>query len=167
MRAIILSIGLLGLLSVALAEDLRTEVKSTADEVCKALMNKDIAGFSKALAGKVAPDFKYYDTPTTKPMTFDQMVATMKMGLGMMSKVTTAEERLVSLKTAGDTTTAITSHTMVGRTLPDKDKKFHTMSFVGVSVDVYKKVGGTWKLSSMTWKSTEQKIDGHRQKPGM
>jgi hypothetical protein len=168
MKAIILPVTILGLLSVAFADDIRSEIKPVSDEVCKALSNRDITAFKKALTGKVTADFKYFDTPTAKPMNFDQMVATMKMGLSQMSKVTLADERLLSTsKQVGDSITVLTIHHMTGLTTPGPDKKTHSMSFAGVSTDVYKKVGGKWLLSSMTWKSTEQKMDGHRMKPGM
>jgi len=167
MKAILLSISLLGLLSVAYADDLRPGINATSDEVCKALMNRDIGAFKKALAGKVTADFKYYDTPTTKPMSYDQMVSVMGQSLAAMSKVTIATEKLLHAKIEGDTATVLTIHRMTGTLVPGKDGKSHSMSFSGVSTDMYKKVGGTWKFASMTWKSTEQKMDGHRIKAGM
>jgi hypothetical protein len=160
MKAIIVSISFLGLVFVALADDVRSQIKILGTQVSAALMKKDIAAFSAAMKGNVTSDFKYYDNAKAKPMTFDQMVGGMKMGLAMISQMKSADDRLLSLKTVGDTTTAKTIHSLVGLIADPKTKRNHTMSFSGVSVDVFKKVGGSWKMSSMTWLSQGRKMDG-------
>jgi hypothetical protein len=159
MKAIILPVCVLGLLTSAFADDIRPQLAALNDSVSKALVKKDIAAFSAAMKGKVTPDFKYFETTASKAMTFDQMVAEMKGGLAMMTKITSAESRLLKLTASPSTATVLTSHHMTGL-IPGKGKQPHTMTFTGVSVDVFKKTGAIWKMASMTWKATERKIDG-------
>jgi len=165
MKAIILPLCVLGLMTTALADDIRPQLKAMDDAVCKAMQKKDLVAFDNALKGVISPDFKYYETPASKPMTYAQMLSEMKMGLGMMTKVNLVDTRLLSVKSAGDTSTALCIHRMTGLTT-GPDKKSHSMSFSGVSIDVFKKVGSGWKYVSMTWKSQEQKMDGHRIQAG-
>jgi hypothetical protein len=169
MKAIILPVCVLGLLTVAVADDLRTQLGSMGDAVQKAMMNRDIAAFNMALKGRVTPDFKYYETASAKPMTYDQMIAGMKMGFASMSSVKMAEMKVLSVKPdkvdMADSATVVTSHHMSAITT-DAKKKSHVMTFSGTSIDTYKKVGGNWLMSSMTWKLQETKLDGHRMKPG-
>ena len=133
----------------------------------KAIKARDVTAFANVMKTSITPDFKYTEGPTAKPMGFDGMVAGMKAGLGMMKDISVADMHILSLKQTGDTATVLTSHKMVGHTLPGKDKKSHLMSFSGVSVDTYKKVGGAWKMSGMAWKSQEQKMDGKPMTGGM
>jgi len=165
MKAIFLPVCFLGLLTVASADEIRVQLKALDESVCAAMMKRDIGAFSAVMKGATTPDFKYFETKDAKPLTFDQMVAAMKTGLGMMTKMTIVDSKALSVKTVGDTATVLTTHHLVGM-VPGADKKSHTMAFTGVSVDVFKKSGTTWKMASMTWKSQETKLDGHIQKPG-
>jgi len=159
MKALALPVCLLGLLTIASADALRDQINSMSAAVGKSLMAKDIVGFAKAIKPGVTADFKYLDNPTAKPMNFDQMVAGMKMGVGSYTKVTVAEARILSVKPAGDSATVLMSHKMAGL-ITGPDKKSHVQSFTGISIDTYKKVGGAWKMASMTIKSSEMKMDG-------
>jgi hypothetical protein len=164
MKAVTLPLTFLALLTIASADDLRNQLNASGPAIDKALLKQDIGAFSAAMKTIAAPDFKYYDTPTAQPQTFDQMVANMKAGLSRLSRTVTFESKVLSAKSKDGVGTVLTSHTMVGFSLPDKDKKKHIITFTGVSQDIYKKIGGAWKMESMTWKSTENKVDGHRVK---
>jgi ketosteroid isomerase-like protein len=161
----LLPVCFLGLLSVACADTIQSQVNATSAAVCKAMMNKDMNAFSAAMKDHVTPDFKYFETKTSKPTTYDQMVAGMKMGLASFTKITAVETKILNLKTVGDTTTIISSHHLAGL-ISGPDKKSHSMAFNGTTTDVYKKVGTTWKEASMTWNTQESRMDGHLVKPG-
>ncbi len=152
---------LFGLLTVACADQLRTQITAMDDVLHKAFMNKDISAFAGAMRGHVTADFKYYDNPTAKPMGFDQMVSGIKMGFSQMSEMVSEQSKLLNVKMSGNTATAYTVHYMSYKSV-DKQKKVHTGTFSGVSIDTYKNVGGAWKMASMAWKSQEIKSDGHR-----
>lgn len=127
------------------------------------MKKKDFATLSKQMKAGTTSDFKY--TEEGKTQTFDQMMQNMKMGLGMMNKLTVCSTKLLTLKEKGDKAVATNQHMMVG-TMTAPDKKTHTMSFSGVSENTYVKQGGKWKMASMTWKSMKQTMDG-KPIPGM
>jgi len=167
MKAIILPVCFLGLLTVASADDLKGQITAMNGVVQKAMLKRDAVAFAAALKGQVTPDFKYFEDAKAKPMTFDQMVANMKMGFAQMASISTAEANVLTAKETGNTAKAVVSHHMLGK-VAGQDKKTHTMTFSGVSIDMYQKIGGTWKMASMTWRSQETRLDGHLQKrPGM
>lgn len=145
------------LASVSYAGNLRSEIVAMNAKVAKLMKAKDMDGFSKLLKPKVTADFKHVESG--RSMGFDQMVAEMKQGFKMMEKITEVSTKIISLKESGNTATCKGQHVMKA-TMKGTDKVPHTMSFIGVSTDVYKKVNGVWKLASMTWGEQKMLMDG-------
>ncbi len=121
------------------------------------MMKKDIEGFKKIVKGGVTPDFKYSEGGPS--MGFDEMVAGMKQGFAMYSKITKTTTKLVSVKEKGNDGTAVEKHTMVGMMM-GPDKKSHKVVFAGTSDETYKKVGKKWLMASMTMKTDKMTMDG-------
>ena len=159
MRNILLPILALGVVTIASADTLRDQLKQMDTKVSAALVKKDFVSFSAVLKPWVAPDFVYSE-PGQKPMNFDKMVAGMKMGLGMMSKVTLAKATLSNLKETGTMATATSIHKMAGTIPGGKGGKMHTMAYTGVSTETYEKVNGKWLMKSMSMRTTEMSMDG-------
>ena len=65
----------------------------------------------------------------------------------------------MSVKENGDSGVAITTHTITNSAKGPNDKKAKVMVYVGKSMDEYKRAGGKWKLTKMTWIETKMMID--------
>jgi hypothetical protein len=92
-------------------------------------------------------------------MNYDQMLASMKQGLGMMKSMSKVSAKLMSLKQGKTTATAVTMHEMVGKML-GPDEKSHSMTYSGTSNDTYRKVNGKWLMAKMEWTKTKMTMDG-------
>lgn len=149
---------------MANAQSLRKEIEKMNSVVQACMMKKDIAGFKKACQGGMTADFKYVEAGKKgKPMNFDQMVAMMKMGFDQMGKINSVKTVIHSVKEKGNTGVCKSTHSFSGIMLmPGKDGKMtkHTMSEEGDVTETYVKVGGKWKMSSMTWENDRAKLDG-------
>jgi len=165
MKALTIAVALIGALAVAHADDLRSQIVASSNKITAAMKKKDFAALSKEMKDGTTSDFKYVEAASGPPQTRDQMIQNMKMGLGMMDKLTVCTTKLLTLKQKGNTAVGTMEHTMVG-TMKGQDKKSHTMSFTGVAENTYVKQGGKWKMASMTWKSQKQTMDG-KPVPGM
>lgn len=157
MKALALGIAIIGLFAVAVADDARAQIEASNKVIGKAMMKKDFPTLEKALKEGCTSDFKYVEGKTTQ--TLPTMIANMKTGLGMLTKVTKAKAEIVTLKVKGNTATGTIKHMMAGTTT-GPDKKTHTMTFEGTSSNVYVNKGGKWKLSKMTFLSQKMTQDG-------
>lgn len=157
MKAMSLPLALLGLVCIASADSLKSEIQSFDVKIDSAMRKNDMASFTKLMKSGATSDFKYSEAGQT--MGFEQMLAMMKQGMAMMKKITQVKSELLSLRTAKGRAEGTTSHLMAG-TIIGPDKHVHTMKFVGESLDVYRKEGGTWKMASMTWKHNQSYMDG-------
>ncbi len=159
-------IVLLGLLSVSIcvasAESLQQFVNSLGAKYDRAIQTADIDAFSKLLKENSTPDFAYYEksVPASKPMNRDQMVATMAQSFKGMGKVDKVESKTLSVKEKGNTGVATTTHAITNVVKGPSDKKAKVMVYTGKSMDEYRRVGGKWKLTKMTWIETKMTIDG-------
>ncbi|MFI5385668.1 MAG: nuclear transport factor 2 family protein [Fimbriimonadales bacterium] len=163
MKALTIAIVLIGALTVAHAANLRAEIEASGKKIAAAMKKRDFATLSKEMKAGTTADFKYVEGGQSE--TLDQMLEHMKDGLGMMTKITTCSVKLLTLKEKGNTAVGTMRHTMAG-TMKGDGKKTHSMTYTGVSEDTYVKQDGKWKMSSMTWKSQKQTIDG-KPVPGM
>lgn len=141
----------------AFAGGLRSEIEATTAKICKAMMKKDMATFAKVCKAGMTSDFKYIEMGKT--MTFDEMFQQMKQSFATTEKVTSATSKIVSLKQTATTATCKMRHVMSG-TMKSPDKKTHTFSYIGTSVDSYRKEGGKWKMASMKWSEEKMMMDG-------
>lgn len=152
-------LALAALVTIANADgSLRSQIESFDKPVADALKHKDIAAFAKLTKNAMTPDFKYSDDGS-KPMDYKTMVAGMKQGLGMYSKITDSWAKVVSVKEHGSTATAVEKHYMAGLTT-GRDKKPHKMAYEGTSIETFRKVHGVWKMSSMSMKTDKMTMDG-------
>lgn len=150
---------LLAAIGAAHAQSLKSQIESHHKKIGAAMMKKDTEEVGKLFKSGFTKDFKYFETAKSQPHGADQMINSMKMGLGAMKKMKAANSKILSLKENGNKATVSTQHTMVG-TMDMGDNKEHVMSFTGVSDDVYVKVNGKWLMSKMTWKSQKMTMDG-------
>ncbi len=157
MKKFTLAFAILALCAVAGADALRSQIDAMNKTMHTVMMNRDINAFIKAVKGGVTKDFKYSEQG--KAQTFDQMVAGMKGGFAMMTKVTAADSKVLSLTERGNSATCTTQHTMMGITMDPKHKA-HKLGFTGTSVETYRKEKGKWLMSSMSWKSQQMTMDG-------
>lgn len=155
------SFALLSLAVFAFAGSLKSDIVANEAKMSAALSKGDMAKFKSLMQPKVTADFKYVEEG--QEMTFDQMFTTMKQGFGQMKGVK-ATSKLQKLTEKGDSATGVTLRSMswvqVG-----KDKKKHTMTYVGTTTDTYVKVNGDWKMSRMVWSDTKFTKDGKPAKP--
>src|SRR4051812_7611675 len=112
MKALTLAVALLGVLAVAQADDLRAQIDASNKVITTAMKKKDFATLAKEMKAGSTADFKY--TEAGKSQGFDTMMQNMKMGLGMMQKLTVCQAKLLTLKQKGTTATGTTEHRMVG-----------------------------------------------------
>ncbi len=157
MKRLLLSVSLAVFVSTAFAGPLQKQFEAQMAKIDKCLLNKDIAGFEKLVKPMITKDYKHIEMGRT--LTYDQMIAEMKQGVGMMEKVTVAQSKFLSFKQTGNTVVAKQSHKMEG-TMTGPDKKKHTMGFVGVTMNTYRKEGGVWKMSIMNWTKQDMLMDG-------
>lgn len=157
MKAITVSLTLVGLVAFASADSLKEQINASGVKIGNAMKKKDMKAFEKIVKAGVTSDFKYIENGQS--MTFDQMFQMMKSSFTMMDKVTTAENKILSLKESGKSATAKVRHTMAG-TMKLQDNKVHKFTMTGVSHDTYKKVGKEWKMSIMDWKESKMTMDG-------
>jgi hypothetical protein len=87
------------------------------------------------------------------------MFAQMSMSVKGFQKVTKFKSRILTAQVQGNKATCTVSNLMEG-TMIGPDKKKHTMSFGGNTVETFVKEGKTWKMSVMEWKTMEMKQDG-------
>lgn len=157
MKALFLAVSLLSVCSMASAESLKESLEKSNKLATAALLKKDINLFVKAMKPTVTSDFQYVERG--QAMNFDKMVAAMKMGLGSLSKVTSASAKIISIKETGDTATVKGFHSMGGVVI-GPDKKNHIMEYGGDTTETLKKVKGKWLMTKMVWKDAFMKMDG-------
>lgn len=162
MKTFAVGLAVVGLVTMASADSLRSQIEAMDKKISSAMKKKDMKAFEKYVRAGVTSDFKYSEDGHS--MTFDEMLATMKQSFAQMGTVTQATSKILSLKEKGGNATAECKH-MMAWTMVTPDKKTHKMSMVGTSTDVYKKVGKDWKMSSMSWKNGEMKMDGKKVDP--
>ena len=156
MRLVALAITLLAVSAAASAESLRATAEKMGTKASIALAHKNFKAFAAILRPYVTSDFQY--TEMGKSMGFDQMIAGVKQGVGMLN-VTSAHSRILSCVEHGKTGITTTTHN-IAATMIGKDKKVHPMAFSGNSKDTWVKVDGTWKMSIMAWGSQKMTMDG-------
>ena len=157
MKIIAMTLFVLGALVAAQAQSLRAQVEASNKKIHAAMMKKDMPGLEKLFKAAMTKDFKYVEGGKT--MSYEEMVAGMKMGLGSMKKVTVASTKIIAVKEKGNTATTTCEHSMGGITV-GPDKKDHTNVFSGMAVESYVKVGSKWLMSKMEWKSSKMTMDG-------
>ena len=140
-------------------DDFRNQVNRQSKKYEAAMLKKDIKAFGKLLDTYVTKDFKYIENGQT--MTKKQMFDQMGMSIKTFQKVTKFKSRIITAQVQGNKATATVSNLMEG-TMIGPDKKKHTMSFGGNTVESFVKEGKTWKMSSMEWKTSEMKQDGKK-----
>ncbi len=79
MKAISISVALLGLVAVSTAESLRDHLNMMSMRTTAAIKRKDMKGFASCMKMCTTKDFKYSENGQT--MTLDQMLEGMKMGV--------------------------------------------------------------------------------------
>lgn len=157
MKIIAMTLFVLGALVAAQAQSLKAQVEASNKRIHAAMMKKDLTGLEKLFKAGMTKDFKYVEGGKT--MTYDEMVAGMKMGIGSLKKVTVASTKIIAVKEKGNAATITCEHSMGGVTA-GPDKKDHTNVFTGMAVESYVKVGGKWLMSKMEWKNSKMTMDG-------
>ncbi len=159
MKSRIFLAALFCLPTLALADSsLRAEVNRLDKPVCAAMKAKDMKAFDKLIRPTVTKDFKYSE-PGGKPMTYDQMLKGMEMGMSQYDKVTKVATTLVSCTEKGDAGRAVEKHVVVA-TMKGPDKKSHVMTFEGTAIETYRKVKGKWMMTSMQMSDSKMTMDG-------
>lgn len=136
---------------------LKAQIEAMNKPISAAMLQRDMTAFTKAVKPHITADFKYSEGG--KPMSFDGMVAGMRQGMGMYSKMLNVSTKLISTKESGSRATVLEKHMMAGF-ISGPDKKNHKMEYVGTSTETYRKVGDKWMLSSMTMKTDSMTVDG-------
>lgn len=157
MKLKITGFALVALFATAYAGSLKSEVEASSVKVTAAIKAKDFAKFEKLTRPYVTKDFVHVENG--RSMTYDQMLEEMKMGIGMMGKITVCTTKVLGVKESGNEGIAKVKHVMVG-TMTGPDKKTHKMAFEGMSADRYRKVNGKWKMYKMEWSEQKMTMDG-------
>lgn len=162
-----LNLTLAGIALVALAaatpeDDFRYQAKAMNAKYERAMLKKDIKTFSKLFMANSTKDFKHIENGQS--MNAKQMLDMMKTSVGQFQKVTKFKSRLLTVQVQGDKANVTASNEMAG-TMTGPDKKKHTMSFKGNTEEKYVKIGKTWKIASMEWKTMDMLMDGKKMDP--
>ncbi len=138
-------------------DDFRNQMNRQSKKYEAAMLKKDIKAFGKLLDMYTTKNFVYKENgqSMTKKQMFDQM----SMSVKGFQKVTKFKSRILTAQVQGNKATCTVSNLMEG-TMMGPDKKKHTMSFGGNTVETFVKEGKTWKMSVMEWKTMEMKQDG-------
>lgn len=138
-------------------DDFRNQMNRQSKKYETAMLKKDIKAFGKLLDMYTTKNFVYKENgqSMTKKQMFDQM----SMSVKGFQKVTKFKSRILTAQVQGNKATCTVSNLMEG-TMIGPDKKKHTMSFGGNTVETFVKEGKTWKMSVMEWKTMEMKQDG-------
>jgi ketosteroid isomerase-like protein len=149
--------GFAFLVSLTPSDSLRAQINAANKSFEALMVKKDLTGLMAIMKEDVTPDFKHVEDGKT--INFQQMSSMMKMGLGMMGKITQAVYKTTDVKVTGTHGTSTTFHKIAG-TMVGADKKSHTMVFTGTTTDSYTKDGAKWKMSKMVWTSQTRSVDG-------
>ena len=138
-------------------DDFRNQMNRQSKKYETAMLKKDIKAFGKLLDMYTTKNFVYKENgqSMTKKQMFDQM----SMSVKGFQKVTKFKSRILTAQVQGNKATCTVSNLMEGAMI-GPDKKKHTMSFGGNTVETFVKEGKTWKMSVMEWKTMEMKQDG-------
>jgi hypothetical protein len=161
-RSTVILAATLGLISSALATNLREAVDGQNKKIEHAYLKMDAAAFEKALRPNVTANFKY--TENGKSMGFDEMVSTVKHGFVVFAKMRSSRSKTVKLTSHGHTGEAVTGRRFVA-TLKCTAKKPYVMAFDGFTDETFRKEDGQWKLASMSWTKSDMTMDGKPYKP--
>lgn len=156
MRSILFLCAIAATLTSALA-DLKSDINTYNKAFSTAMMKKDFATLEKLMKSGMTADFVYEEGG--KKQDAKAMIASMKMGLGMLKKVESASSKVISVKESGNKATVVTERSMKG-TMAGEGNKEHKMVHVGVTTDTMVKVNGKWKMSKMIWKTKTATMDG-------
>lgn len=159
----VLTVLTIAALAAGAVADLKSSTKSIYDNVSKAFMKKDVGAFEKATRGFMTKDFKC--TENGKTMSYDQMVADMKVTFAQFTKVTSAKTAMVSAKETGNKANSVSTHA-ISATMVGPDKKSHKLVMIGTTNDTWVKTGKDWKMSSMKWVKQTMTMDGKPFDPG-
>lgn len=151
------------LISVSAFADLKSDTKYAYLQVDKAFMSKDSKALEKATRSLVTSGFKSYQNG--RALSYDEMIAEMKVAYGQFKKVTLSKATILSAKETGSRATSVTSRTLAG-ILVGADKKTHKVTMSVITDDRWVKVGNDWKLNSMTWTKQTMTLDGKPFNPG-
>lgn len=157
MKKLSIGLALMALALGAFAGDLKSEIEAVNKKVHAAFMKKDVKAFEAALKDRVTADFKHVENGVSQD--FKTMCEQMKQGFAMAKKVIGSDTKVLSVKESGNSATATVVHKMT-MIMTGPDKKDHKYEFSGTSTDQYKKIGGKWKMASMTWKEQKLLMDG-------
>jgi len=157
MKRFPLLLPLLALAAFSSADSLRSQIEAVNKMMGEVIKKRDINLFLKTVKGGVSKDFKYIEAG--KVSNFDTMVAGMKGGFAMLSKVDTATAKIATLVEKGNTATCTTEHYISAQTM-DEHKKPHKFEVIGLSVETYRNEKGKWLMTSMNWKKQTIKMDG-------
>jgi hypothetical protein len=127
--------------------------------VAKDLLGRNIAGYTADFKSAAVPQFKFFEPGYQDDLR--QMIAQVKTDLSFVPKVNTVQETVVrvSVLRPGDHAIVIVDHHLDGSAV-GRDHKTHDLVIGGRSQDMWRQVGGAWKLVSSTWISHLYMKDG-------
>lgn len=158
MKIPVLTLALLAIAVPALAGDAKTEIQAFQVKVEKALKAKDIVAFEKATRSICTKDFVHIENG--RKMNYDQMLAQMKMGFGMMDKVVKVEGKMEKFTKTNDKAVVITHHHFEFMTKAPEGGKASKVVMIGKTKDTFKLVKGKWYMASMEWTEQKMTMDG-------
>lgn len=156
MRPILFLCAIAATLTSALA-DLKSDINTYNKAFSAAMIKRDFATLEKMMKSGMTSDFVYEEAG--KKQDAKTMLASMKMGLGMLKSVDSASSKVISVKESGNKATVVTERSMKG-TMAGEGSKVHKMVHVGVTTDTMVKVNGKWKMAKMIWKTKTATLDG-------
>lgn len=157
MKRIALALSMVLLSGAAFAGSLKDEYSDKNGMILQALAANDMRAFEKIMRPMITKDYTYVEMG--QKMTFDQMVANMKMGMGMMKKPIKAMGKILSVKETGNTGVIMEMQGMSGMMMGE-DKKPHKMEYTGQARMDMVKIKGKWFLKTMTVLKSSMKMDG-------
>lgn len=150
------------LAAAATAEDVNAVAKATYRAVDLAFVKRDAKAADAAMRPRVAANFKAI--VGGRDVTYDNLLANFRGMFAALTRISNSTTKILSSKSNGSSATMRVFDAMTAYS-KGRDGKMHRYDLTNTSEDVWKKLGGKWKLATSTTLSESRKVDGKLLRP--
>jgi ketosteroid isomerase-like protein len=138
-----IALAFIGLSTVAAAHaSLKSEVEAVNKRIAAALMKRDVDRYKKILRSYTSADVVYIYGDQVGG--FEQMVGSLRFEFSRYTKMANVSIEVLAVKEHGASGTVTQRHTLEATV--KGTRKPHTIAYVEVATDNYRKVNGLWKM---------------------
>jgi len=145
------------LAAAAAAEDVKSVTKATYAGIDRAFEKRDIKAVEAVFGPRVTTDFRAI--VGGHGVTYQQLLDNFRGMFYAFPKIAKSKTAVQSLKTNGKTATLRVFSSLTAYA-QSKDRKNHHIELTNTSEDVWKLVGGKWKMATSTTLSESRMLDG-------